>query len=62
MNLVPRIKDNYTVVKLTPNAWYRLVGEKGEGYGVFKDYKLIYSNTDMYEASYFFDEATCGKV
>ena len=62
MQLVPRIKDNYSVIQMTPKAWYFLTGENGNGYGVFKDYKLIYSNTDMMEASYFFDEVTCGEM
>jgi hypothetical protein len=60
MQLVPRIKDNYTVIQMTPKVWYFLTGKEGSGYGVFKDQQLIYSNADMMEASYFFDEATCG--
>ena len=61
MQLVPRIKDCYTVIKMTPKAWYYLTGEEGDGYGVFKYGQLIYSNTDMNEASYYFDEITCEK-
>jgi hypothetical protein len=60
MQLIPRIKENYSVVEMTPKAWYYLTGKEGQGYGVFKDHKLIYSNTDFMEASYFFDEVTNG--
>jgi hypothetical protein len=58
MQLVPRIKENYTVIEMTPKAWYFLTGEEGQGYGVFKYGQLVYSNTDMMEASYYFDEIT----
>ena len=60
MNLVPRNKNKYSVIPLTESAYYWLTGNKGIGYGVFKDEELLYSSIDIYEASYFFDEATHG--
>jgi hypothetical protein len=39
--------------------WYQLTDERNEdGYGVFRDGILIYSNHDPLEASYEFDEVT----
>lgn len=58
-NLVPRTINNVEVRYIPEIEWYQLTGEPNQdGYGVFRDNKLIYSNHDPIEASYFFDEET----
>jgi hypothetical protein len=57
MNLIPRSSNNLTVRHLTRAEWYFFTEEENQdGYGVFCDAELIYSNCDPMEASYFFDE------
>ena len=58
-DLIPRTSQNVEVRYIPEEEWYRLTDERNEdGYGVFRDGKLIYSNHDPIEASYEFDEVT----
>jgi hypothetical protein len=58
-DLIPRISQNVEVRYISEEEWYRLTDERNQdGYGVFRDGKLIFSNSDPIEASYFFDEET----
>lgn len=58
-NLIPRTSQNVEVRYIPEEEWYRLTDERNEdGYGVFRDGVLIYSNHDPIEASYEFDEVT----
>jgi hypothetical protein len=57
--LIPRTSQNVEVRYIPEEEWQELNYERNQdGYGVFRNGILIFSDHDPIEASYFFDEET----